>query len=227
MSKLVAAVATLLMCLGMEGVWAQEPLVRVHPSDGRYILQILAVRDGCSPANQLYKIHNDDPKNQINLKVCKQSFKPGQAVTRSFRNYSLKPKQDLKLGCDVDVEDAPGTIRQSFSIHWQQADPRQPPTDIINAANSIEAFHFEQSCGGSGCAWMIGNWHNFKPISVTWSYLNRQWTQTLRPQEIMPASGFSISAPKIEQAIYLGNSNDAYCITNGDNYPLIPVTGAP
>jgi hypothetical protein len=32
------------------------------------------------------------------------------------------------------------------------------------------------------------------------------------------------SAPKIEQATYLVNYNDSYCITNGDSYPLIPVT---
>ena len=71
---------------------------------------------------------------------------------------------------------------------------------------------------------MIGNWHNFKPISVTWSYLNQQRTQILQPQDIVPALGFSMSAPKIEQATYLVNYNDSYCITNGDSYPLIPVT---
>lgn len=184
-------------------------------SSGRYILEIETIADGCSRGNPLYRIRNPSNNGAVNLKICKQT-RSGNSYSRLFPNYQMNPGTEIILGCSVEG----GQGSQSFSIHWQQLAPLQPPRNVTIAEDVLEVHTTDnRPCsGGRQCAWYISNWHHFKPVSVTYRYRGQRRTETVDRQESLLMVGLSPNPPLVTRAAYRIPYNN-FCLSPGDRYP--------
>jgi hypothetical protein len=170
------------------------------------VLEVGSSRE-CSSGNPEYNLLNSTGNNYVG-KVCTDIRGVGTA-SRAFKDVTLAPNQSVVLGCRYENGQT-----QRFSVHWQQSSPCAIPQNITIANSSIEIKR-------SGIGWAIYNYHHFKTVQVDYSYLGKNFVDTIRPHSVVVALGPSTSPPAISRMVYTVDYPDsASCISTLDQYPI-------